>query len=114
MTAYRDRSDRCPRCATELIDARAARGCPTCRGLWVALPDLLEMTYAMTPSPYKLELPFVHSPHQPLACPACTEVMGTWSLFGVQVDRCDNHGVWFDPDELGQILLAVWVRGDAR
>lgn len=110
---YRDQRERCPRCGVELVDARAARGCPNCRGLWVALPDLLEMATQMNAGPYAVQLPFVKSAHQPMPCPTCTELMGTWSLFDVQLDRCEKHGIWFDPDELAQILLAVWVRSSA-
>ena len=58
----------------------------------------------------RVELPFLADARQPLPCPACSEPMGTWSLFKVQIDRCEPHGVWFDPDELAQVLLAVWVR----
>ncbi len=107
---YRDSQDRCPRCGIALIDARAARGCPQCRGLWVSMEALGTMAKAMQQAPMPLAFDFEPDPRQPLPCPMCNEAMATWKLFTVPLDRCDKHGVWFDPDELAQVLLAVWVR----
>lgn len=103
---YRDAGQRCPRCGVDLIDARAARGCPDCRGLWLAMPDLREMANRMSLMP---TLPFEAHPRASLACPDCKDAMGTFRLYGIEIDRCDKHGVWFDPDELGQVLMAVWI-----
>ena len=106
---YRDARQPCPRCGADLVDARAARGCPQCQGLWLGMPDLRTMALRMEQTPLFANLPFVTHARQALACPDCSEPMGTFQLFSVEVDRCDKHGVWFDPDELAQVLMAVWV-----
>jgi hypothetical protein len=46
---YRDSFEKCPRCATELVDARSARGCRVCGGLWVEEQVFTEMILAMLP-----------------------------------------------------------------
>ena len=107
---YRDAHDKCPRCGVDLLDARAARGCPNCRGLWIELGSLAAMVRDMVEVYVPIALPFEPHDRQPLPCPHCSAPMATWRLFRVDVDRCEHHGVWFDPDELAQVLLAVWVR----
>lgn len=37
-------------------------------------------------------------------CPICVEDMEiAWMLF-LQMDRCEDHGIWFDPGELDRAL----------
>lgn len=38
------------------------------------------------------------------ACAACAQPMKPLLLYDVPVDRCDAHGVWFDPGELAEVL----------
>ena len=39
-----------------------------------------------------------------LACPVCRGPMATLRRGLVEVDRCDEHGVWLDRGELEQVL----------
>jgi len=39
-----------------------------------------------------------------LACVACGHAMVTLRLFDVAVERCDEHGVWLDRDDLDAIV----------
>lgn len=98
--------DRCPRCGTELVDAGAARACTGCRGLWLGLGSLDEMVIQMQPTPARITLEMVAEERTPMACPQCSEPMRTVSLYGVAIDACGKrHGVWFDANELGALLL---------
>ncbi len=102
---YRDQGDRCPRCHADLIDARSVRACEECRGVWVAQPILEEMMVGMRTPPRHIALPLVaHSNRPPLGCPVCEQPMEMWSLHDVDIDRCVRHGLWFDRDELEQVL----------
>ena len=46
---YRDSFEQCPRCHLTLVDARAARACEQCGGLFVEEPALSEMVLNMLP-----------------------------------------------------------------
>jgi Zn-finger nucleic acid-binding protein len=106
---YRDELERCPRCGVELIQAGSARACNACRGLWMTQEMLVEMAANMQWPAQPVPLPCVpDATRQPLPCPACTSPMQTWTLHGVPIDRCDRHGIWFDRDELQQVLYATF------
>ena len=102
---YRDSTEQCPRCGTDLIDARAARGCESSGGLWIGAGDVQEMVQQMQNPPVPLQLPFQLDSRQPLPCPTCTELMRTMLLYDVPIDACTKHGVWFDAQELAKVLL---------
>ena len=42
----------------------------------------------------------------PRICARCPIAMTMWTLYDVEIDRCPEHGLWFDRDELGTILQA--------
>lgn len=97
---------RCPHCRdTELDDATIHR-CHRCEGTWIDEHTLLERLAAM-------QLPEV--PRVPewseqkreavRACPECAQRMETVALFGIPVDRCHQHGMWFDDGELAAVLV---------
>ena len=107
---YRDEREQCPRCGTELLDARAARGCSTCGGLWIGVADVQEMAQTMQIPPEPVELPFAMDQRQPLSCPGCRDPMRTLLLYDVPIDSCMKHGVWFDAQELALVLLRAAKR----
>lgn len=39
-------------------------------------------------------------------CPHCATMMDLHELAGVVIDRCPEHGIWFDPGELMTALHA--------
>jgi len=109
---FRDSFDSCPRCGTDLVDAKAARGCQGCRGLWVDEVVLAEMIIDMLPPPPRvlgrLALVVMQRAGEALACPACKTPMEPTAIHGVELDRCPKqHGVWFDADELRIALQRV-------
>ena len=102
---YRDTREQCPRCGEELIDAGVARACTACSGLWLGVGDVMVMAQQMQNPVAPVDLPFQEDPRQPLPCPGCTEPMRTLLLFNVPIDSCAKHGLWFDANELGTVLL---------
>jgi Zn-finger nucleic acid-binding protein len=105
---YRDEYERCPRCHVELIDAGAVRACTACQGQFATLEILQEMAAQMThPRPARLFLTS-DAKRARIACPACTDAMDALRLGHIEIDRCTKHGLWFDRNELQQVLLAVY------
>ncbi len=39
-----------------------------------------------------------------LACPVCSKPMPSAGLFEIPIDRCSEHGIWFDKTELDQVI----------
>lgn len=37
-------------------------------------------------------------------CPACDEAMDEPLIFGIPIDRCAAHGMWFDKRELEEVV----------
>ena len=106
---YRDSFEKCPRCAVELVDARSARGCRACGGLWVQEAVLTDMILAMLPPRplSRLMLAVIDRAGAPIGCPTCGDVMESVSIHEVILDRCAKHGIWFDALELQEALRRV-------
>jgi len=104
--AYRDEHERCPRCGIELVDAVIGVACSQCRGLWIQPSSVFEMANNMRMPPEPVELPFtVDGNREQLRCPTCRDGMRLISLYQVQIDICDKHGIWFDANELAAVLM---------
>ena len=104
--AYRDEHERCPRCGTEMMDAVVGRACAQCRGLWISPGDVAVMAANMQTPPIPVPLPMrANDSREQLPCPTCREGMLTRNLFDVPIDICTQHGIWFDANELGLVLL---------
>jgi Zn-finger nucleic acid-binding protein len=112
---YRDQFEKCPRCAVELVDARSARGCRACGGLWVEEAVLTEMILTMLPPRplSRLALAVVERTDAPIGCPRCGDAMEATAIHEVSIDRCAKHGIWFDALELQQALQRVADPGRA-
>ncbi|HWO23936.1 MAG TPA: FHA domain-containing protein [Kofleriaceae bacterium] len=106
---YRDSFEKCPRCGVELVDARSARGCRACGGLWVEEAVLTEMILAMLPPRplSRLTLAVIERVDAAIGCPTCGEAMEAASIHEVSIDRCGKHGIWFDALELQTALHRV-------
>lgn len=103
----------CPGCGEVLDTAGRTDRCPACDGAWVNEDALVGMLQERTST-------LVFLPWQPRpkdgaggdhpfrgaerACAVCKQPMQTVNLGSVQLDRCPQHGVWFDADELAALL----------
>jgi len=97
----------CPRCAVMLVDKGPMRACTQCNGNWLDVDRLHHMAAEMHSPPRQVKLVFDADPRPRIACPACGFDMDPWKVHGVPIDRCVKHGVWFDRDELQQVLQGV-------
>lgn len=93
----------CPTCRKPLTQAGYTDRCKQCDGAWVHEDTLVGMLQERTSA-------LVFLPWQPRAqdkervCAVCAAPMSAVSLADVALDRCTQHGVWFDALELSTVL----------
>lgn len=114
---YAGRTLRCPACGGALAFAGDRWGCATCHGVFVQAAALAELVSEMTGQPW--ELPASTGAPTERACPVCEAALRGEVIEGVTIDRCAEHGLWFDEAELGAVLehagepargLGAWLR----
>jgi Zn-finger nucleic acid-binding protein len=96
---------KCPVDQTLLEEAGRTMKCTTCEGAWVredALVAILEQRASTL-----VELPWVEREDAHRPCAECASPMQTVNLGSVALDRCAQHGVWFDANELATLLRQV-------
>jgi Zn-finger nucleic acid-binding protein len=117
--AYRGARRSCPVCGTSLLALRVGRRrqeyCPGCGGRWLEHATLISMWSELAPG----KTPEL-SPRKDGAgarpCPSCREPMERVELMVIPLDRCAEHGVWFDRRELETALAGAalsasdWLR----
>ncbi|GIX46665.1 MAG: hypothetical protein KatS3mg131_0876 [Candidatus Tectimicrobiota bacterium] len=118
---------RCPRCEAPLHVALdedvEVDTCPACHGVWV---EVLEEKAALKLRPVAFTVddvrlfrklyrpPATREPVRYLPCPVCGALMQrrVWgSHSGVIVDRCREHGTWYDAGELEKVREFVALGG---
>lgn len=104
----------CPLCKVALSQAGFTERCPKCTGAWIhedALVGMMqERTSAMVVLPWQ-----PRKSEQVRACAVCAKPMQCVSLGTVALDRCPEHGAWFDPEELASLLKqAKSFKADVR
>ncbi len=100
-------------------DAHAAghrfEKCPECGGLWVEEGQLACM-YNDLAGPFArpefgpaivAEVDEIAAGEQSRRCLSCERIMRRCLLQLVTVHRCDEHGIWFDRNELQDVLEKV-------
>ncbi len=77
--------------------------CEACKSIWIREPEFLSLMEEVRPGRDNTLL--VHNDGtERRRCPTCSETMDiAWMLF-LQMDRCEEHGIWFDPGEFNQAL----------
>jgi Zn-finger nucleic acid-binding protein len=105
----------CPRCSRQLHVAQVSgvtlHGCGACGGLWLDNASTTQVLARINPQVVSLaQLAAKNAPQQadlqaPVRCPACNKELrrvsgGAPSLL---IDICEEHGTWFDRDELQQV-----------
>jgi Zn-finger nucleic acid-binding protein len=117
----------CPKCTTPLYVALCedveVDSCPSCHGVWV---DVIEekIILQITPKAFTVEdLRLFRKLYQPpntvdparyVPCPVCGKLMHrkVWgSHSGVIVDKCYDHGTWYDAGELEKVREFVALGG---
>lgn len=93
---------KCPVDQSPLVEAGRTMKCETCEGAWVreeAVVAILEQRASTL-----VELPWVAREDKPRPCAECAAPMQTVNLGSVALDRCAQHGVWFDANEMTSLL----------
>lgn len=94
--------------------------CQVCGGLWLgldafsALMDRQETQSGNAPRGRPSSITEQPGPRY-RACVVCSQLMVRRNIgrsSGVIVDVCGEHGIWFDADELSQLM--IWVRSGGR
>ena len=102
-------SNSCPRCLVQRLRGRAdepgALACRECHGVWLTAAAVHGVIPASL-GPLS-GLPAVGTGHAALRCPECDDPLVQRAIFGVEVDVCDAHGVWFDHREVEHIRAAA-------
>lgn len=104
-------------------EGEAIQGCANCKGIWVNF-DAERKILKSKMEPFTIdEIRRLREKFQPLGrieeiryypCPACGQMMQrkNWgSHSGVIVDKCKEHGTWYDEHELEKILEYVSLGG---
>jgi Zn-finger nucleic acid-binding protein len=105
MSAHRDQLAACPSCGTGLDPQGARMICSACGGALVPDAQLEAMMNEMSPDDERpLERRLLPGAAAPRSCPRCTTAMTPHEMYGVTIDRCSAHGVWFDGEELATVL----------
>jgi hypothetical protein len=107
-SALRDLRLACPNpgCRGRTLELDVSRWiCIDCKGLFVENAALEALAFEMRGEPW--ELPPVMGEPGSRPCPACAQPLTVTELEGETVDRCVDHGVWFDPAELEATLQHV-------
>ena len=105
---YRDSYLPCSTCGKALEQVSVVghdfARCPGCQGsliphdiLACMLSDMTDGRRRFSPQPRPDEGPS-------RTCPGCGQAMEPVILLGVEADRCEAHGVWFDCSELQEVL----------
>jgi Zn-finger nucleic acid-binding protein len=103
----------CPVCREPLIVAEREGieldACPWCHGLWFDAGELalLAETLGRSLSVGEGGAVAAVTAEKPRPCPRCDKAMEKVTMGqtpGVLLDRCANHGLWFDHGELGSLM----------
>ncbi len=116
----------CPRCklpleATAVGDAYLDE-CARCGGMWLDVASFERIgankEYQAVVAGLGVPQPHVAAPHidavRYIPCPTCARLMNRVNFAhcsGVVVDVCKTHGVWFDADELRQVVEFIVAGG---
>ncbi len=101
----------CPKCDTGLLLARIGGVevdyCDRCRGVWLDAGELEQL--AGTALPEFQQQTGVVPPGKKHLCPRCDAPMPEIRAPGnLTLDKCPRgHGLWFDADELQQLLATA-------
>lgn len=91
---------RCPRCAAGSLGVGPLHRCSSCQGVWVDDKTLRSHTGHDTGAAVRGSV----AHRERLPCAACRAPMEPLLLFDEPVDRCTEHGVWFDKHELEAVV----------
>lgn len=104
---------RCPRCALPLSSTSVewVSACGRCGGIFAARtvgPVGAAVARAAEAASEGAAVRVATT--SPVSCPACRRTASRERFRGIDVDRCADHGIWFDRDELVHALQGTKPR----
>jgi Zn-finger nucleic acid-binding protein len=105
--AHRDEFMICPSCGAGM-EARGTRVvCAKCGGGLITSAELESMLNELSLDDERpLEQRLLPGTATRRGCPKCKTEMTPFTMYEVTIDRCAEHGVWFDGEELARVLNA--------
>lgn len=100
---FDDAPVQCPRCINSTLTTGDLQHCPSCKGTWVAT-DVLAAHVGKMQTSVSPKLRWKVDDRPGLPCAVCRTMMEAALLFETPVERCHQHGVWFDKNELSNVL----------
>ncbi len=107
----------CPRCTVPLLcgdwNGVKVHACEACGGVFLSLEGLPQLKRELVgkrgAALSKLAVATATatpSQRQSVACPVCAKWMDRDLNGGESIDRCEEHGIWFDARELERVVRA--------
>jgi Zn-finger nucleic acid-binding protein len=109
----------CPRCYLDLQEKQAPEmalhACANCGGLWLDRQAAAQVNRALSEATLvlveKLAQDARRTPNEStfINCPVCAQILIRTSIdgAGVSIDRCPEHGVFYDRHELRKVVQAL-------
>jgi len=109
----------CPRCRTDLQERPAhelvIHGCVRCGGVWLDRDGIARLGEALSGKTLAAvdsmtrEAIREADEARPIDCPVCAEILIRRPVpaAGVAIDRCPEHGAWYDRNELQKVARAL-------
>jgi Zn-finger nucleic acid-binding protein len=98
----------CPTCNDALTQQGTRFVCEPCGGVLVVAGELEAMLRELAPEdPRSLEQRLLAMTGAQRTCPRCEVAMQRWLFATVTIERCVEHGVWFDKE--GLVHALEWI-----
>jgi Zn-finger nucleic acid-binding protein len=105
---FRDDTPICPSCDAALARTKTRLACEHCNGAMVGDAELVRMLEDLGPDDERgLDARLAPATSPSRRCPCCATMMTAHMLNHTLIDRCPEHGVWFDAGELEQVLFGT-------
>ncbi|MFN0250909.1 MAG: zf-TFIIB domain-containing protein [Kofleriaceae bacterium] len=115
----RDHAPTCPSC-TRALDKHGENSqrlqCGGCEGMFITESEVEKLVAEAKkkapsdlPDVKPLELGAPQKTEPARTCARCLATMTKHDLHGITIDRCAPHGIWFDREELQEVLHKLGV-----
>lgn len=108
---FRDQQAMCPFCDDRALGPQAGHEtrlrCDGCKGMLVPAAEVEDMVAHLIQEPWSLDAEAKPDGDGVRTCPRCAAKMAPLRLFSISIDRCAEHGIWFDSQELAMVLEAA-------
>jgi hypothetical protein len=102
---YRDENPHCAACAAALERRGSHWACAACGSVLVPSAEIeAAMNEAALDDYRELADRLIPTSGSGSTCPCCATQMARYVMHGVSIDRCEQHGIWFERGEMQRVL----------